>query len=314
MENLPLLNEELYQKEDLLKIPAFFKTFFFKILCLVLLILLTYFFFVSPPKAFPAGNIVNVKEGASLRSVSQKLKNENIIRSTIFFEAFIVMYGGEKHIIPTDYFFESKLPAFEVARRILKGEHHLSPIKVTIPEGFNNIEIAESFASKLPKFNKDKFLSETKEKEGYLFPDTYFFFTTDDEVDVIKSMSNNFEKRISEVRTKIAASGKTEKSILTMASIIEREAKGDGDRGFISGILWKRFEIGMPLQADAAPITYKEKGLPASPIGNPGLEAINAAISPEKSSYLYYLHDKEGNIHYAKNFEEHKANKLKYLK
>lgn len=314
MENFTSPNQELYTKEDSLKIPAFFRTYIFKIICLVVLIFLAYFLFISPPKAFPAGSIVNIKEGASLRSVSQKLKNENIIRSTVFFEAFIVIYGGEKHIIPTDYFFESKLPAFEIARRILKGEHHLAPIKVTIPEGFNNIEIAESFSAKLPKFDKGKFLTAVKEKEGYLFPDTYFFFTTDDEANVIKSMTNNFEKKMLEVRPKIATSGKTEKSILVMASIIEREAKGDGDRGFISGILWKRFDIGMPLQADAAPITYKEKGLPASPIGNPGLEAINAAISPEKSSYLYYLHDKEGVIHYAKNFQEHRANILKYLK
>ena len=70
----------------------------------------------------------------------------------------------------------------------------------------------------------------------------------------------------------------------------------------------------MPLQTDAAPETYKVKGLPKNPISNPGLEAINSAINPQNSSYLYYLHDKDGNIHYAKNFEEHKANKLKYLK
>ena len=99
-----------------------------------------------------------------------------------------------------------------------------------------------------------------------------------------------------------------------MASIIEREAKGDSDRGYISGILWNRINKNMPLQVDAALKTYKTKGLPEQPICNPGLEAIKAAIHPVLSNYLYYLHDKNGVIHYAKTFEEHKKNKLKYLK
>ena len=99
-----------------------------------------------------------------------------------------------------------------------------------------------------------------------------------------------------------------------MASIIERESKGDVDRRVISGILWKRIKIGMPLQVDAAPDTYKTKGLPKSPIGNPGILAIQAAIHPTRSPYLYYLHDKNGNIYYAKTFLEHKQNIARYLK
>lgn len=281
---------------------------------LIVFLALFYFLFFSAPGELKTGAIINIEEGVSLRSVSLMLKNEKIIRSTIAFEAFVILYGGEKHIIPTDYFFERPLPVFEIARRITKGEHHLAPIKVTIPEGFNNSEIAENFILKLKNFDRNKFLLDAEAKEGYLFPDTYFFLTTDDEKDVLRSMSNNFEKKILSIRPKIISSGKTEKDIIVMASIIEREAKGDGDRGFISGILWKRLAIGMPLQADAAPETYERKGLPKSPIGNSGLEAINSALYPEKSDFLYYLHDKEGNIHYAKNFSEHTANIKKYLK
>ena len=278
------------------------------IFCIVL-----FFFLLNAPVDFPAGTVISIEEGANLHKVAQKLKNENIIRSTIIFEAFVIIDGGEKHIIPTDYLFEEKLPVFEVARRLTKGEHHLPLAKVTIPEGFNNIEIAETFILKLSRFDKNKFLLDAKNKEGYLFPDTYFFNTIDDEEDVFKSMGNNFEKKILPIRPKIISSGKTEKEIIIMASVIEREAKGDADRGFISGILWRRLQIGIPLQVDAAPETYKTKGLPENPIGNPGLEAINSAIYPEKSNYLYYLHDKDGNIHYARTFEEHKVNKLKYL-
>ena len=127
-------------------------------------------------------------------------------------------------------------------------------------------------------------------------------------------MSNNFDKKTFSIFSKIISFGKSESDIVIMASIIEREAKGDSDRGIISGILWNRIRNGMPLQVDAAPETYKTKGLPKNPICNPGLEAIKAAMYPQNSSYFYYLHDKNGVIHYARTFEEHKQNKLKYLK
>jgi len=216
-------------------------------------------------------------------------------------------------VVEADYYFENKLPVYEIARRVSRGEHHMAPVVATIPEGFNRNQIAEVFASKLMNFNKDRFLSATKGLEGYLFPDTYFFLNTDDDATVLSSMKDNFSKKIATVYSDIMSSHKIEREIIIMASLIEAEAKGDADRGFISGILWKRLSIGMPLQVDSAPETYKTKGLPKNPIGNPGLRAIMAAIYPQKSPYLYYLHDKNGNIHYARTFAEHVQNKFKYL-
>ncbi len=275
---------------------------------------LAFLFFLNAPVDFPIDSIFKIEPGMSLRSVSYKLKEENVIRSRSVFEVFIIIYGGDKKIISADYQFEKSLPVYEVARRIARGERHIAPVTVTIPEGFNNYEISEIFSLKLQNFNKDNFISLVDGKEGYLFPDTYFFFSTDGETEVIKSMTENFNKKIEIIRKDIASSNRGEKEIIIMASIIEKEAKGDTDRGFISGILWKRLAIGMPLQVDAVLETYKTKGLPKDPAGNPGLEAIKASIYPQSSPYLYYLHDKDGNIYYAKNFEEHKLNKEKYLK
>ncbi len=273
-----------------------------------------YYFFLSAPSAFPEGSIINIEQGSSLRSVSFKLERAGVIRSRTAFEAFAIMYGGEKRLIPADYFFEESLPVFEVARRVAKGERNLAPLKVTIPEGFTLEEMANAFSFKLTAFDKANFLAQAKFKEGYLFPDTYFFFTTDTEKEVLKLMTENFEKKIKALRPDITATGKSEKDIIIMASIIEKEAKGDEDRGFISGILWNRLKINMALQVDAAPVTYKTRGLPEHPIASPGLESINAAIFPKASKYLYYLHDKQGNIHYASSFDEHKQNISKYLK
>ncbi|OGI58151.1 hypothetical protein A3C60_01375 [Candidatus Nomurabacteria bacterium RIFCSPHIGHO2_02_FULL_37_45] len=290
------------------------KKIVFYALYLVTFLFFVFFFFLSAPADFIPRTVIRIEQGTSLRGVSLQLKREYIIRSSLAFEAFVIIYGGEKHIMSADYLFENKLPVFEIARRISKGEHHMPLITVTIPEGFDTTQIGEIFTSKLVNFDKTKFLSKAKKLEGYLFPDTYFFFTTNNEENVIKSMSENFNKKIKSLMPEITKLDKTEKEIIIMASIIEREAKGDADRGFISGILWKRLVLGMALQVDAAPETYETRGLPKSPIGNPGLEALQAAINPEKSSYLYYLHDKSGNIHYAKNFVEHQVNIKKYLK
>src|SRR3989338_6344627 len=92
---------------------------------------LVYIFTFSAPKNFPKGAVFNIEQGASLRSVSFNLKKTNIIRSRILFEAFVIIYGGDKHVISADYLFENKIPVFEAARRISRGERHLAPVKIT---------------------------------------------------------------------------------------------------------------------------------------------------------------------------------------
>ena len=314
MENSFLPNEPQISTGDIAKLSFLNKKVKVYLSVGLGVLLLLYVLLLSAPGNFPIKSIVEVKEKASLRSVSLDLKNKDIIRSRIIFEALVIMYGGEKHIISGDYFFENEASVFEVARRVSKGDRRLTALKITIPEGFDVKQIADLFNSKLVNFNEEIFLQQVEEKEGYLFPDTYFFFSTQTEQDVLKSLSDNFNKKIANLRLKISASGKTENEILTMASIVEREAKGDQDRELIAGILWKRLKIGMPLQVDAAPITYREKGLPDKPIANPGILAIQAALEPKSSPYLYYIHDKSGNIHYAKSFDEHRINIEKYLK
>ncbi|MFA4975543.1 MAG: endolytic transglycosylase MltG [Candidatus Paceibacterota bacterium] len=282
------------------------------IIVLIIIFLLVFSLFFNAPDNFPINIILNIKEGSSLRSVSKYLEENHVIRSRVFFETFVIIFEGEK-VVSGDYLFDNKISVFEVARRISRGDRHLAPIKVTIPEGFNVSEISKVFASKLPNFDADNFILGATEKEGYLFPDTYFFLTTSTEISVIKSMNDNFEKKILPIQSEIISSGKNEKDIIIMASLIEEESKGDIDRKIISGILWRRISIGMPLQVDADMSTYKTKGLPKNPISNPGMKAIEASIYPKKSLYLYYLHDKDGNIHYARTFEEHKLNKQRYL-
>ncbi len=290
---------------------------------------------MRPPAQFPEKIIFQIKSGSTLNDIARELKTEHLIRSSSLFQFLVILFADENKIVSGDYLFDAKIPLNKVADRVINGKYGIAPVKITIPEGFNIIEIADVYYSNLRDFNKDAFLELVKEKEGYLFPDTYLFFPNTTHDVVIEKMSENFNNKINPLMEKIEQSGKTLAQIITMASIIEKEST-DGDRNAISGILWKRIKRNMPLQVDASFIyllgkgsseltmedlnfnspynTYRNLGLPPGPIGNPGLASILAALEPEESPYFYYLHDKDGIIHYAKTFEEHKVNKQRYLK
>ncbi len=170
------------------------------------------------------------------------------------------------------------------------------------------------------------------EKEGYLFPDTYFFFPSATTDIVTKTLEDNFVQKTKEFRD---LSKDDFARMIILASIVEKEAAGDQDREIIAGIYSNRLRLGMPLGADAtlsfitckasseltvtdlkidSPYnTYTHKGLPPAPISNPGILSIRAAAHPATTPYLYYLHDKNGVIHYAMTLAEHDRNIAKYL-
>src|SRR3989344_2501000 len=298
-------------------------------------LLVLYFFIVSAPIKFPVGKIQTITEGTGLHKISLDLKENKIIRSRFSFELFVIMMGGRRGVLAGSYFFEKKLNALEVAWRLVRWQHNLAPVKITFPEGISTRDMAMLFTKELKDFNQEKFLKLALPKEGYLFPDTYYFFLDSKPEDVIGALHGNFEFKTKDLAEAIKKSGHTLDEIVTMASIIERESFDSDELQIVSGILWKRIKIGMPLQVDASFLyingkasleltrddlkidsaynTYRNKGLPPGPIGNPGLDAIIAAIFPKESPYLYYLHDKNGKVYFSKTFQEHVSNKKKYL-
>lgn len=293
-------------------------------------------FLLMPPFNFPNDKIINIKNGDSLRTVSALLKDANIIRSPYYFEFCAKVVGGAKPIVAGGYFFKEPISACRVAIRIARGISGIPEVKITIPEGMSNIQIAATLVKNIPKFNSAFFVEDAVAEEGFLFPDTYFFPGNVKPQVVVYAMIDNFNKKIKVLNSEISGSGHSLREIVIMASILEKEATNEEDKAIVSGILWKRISIGMPLQVDASFLyllgkkssevtvsdmqiksgynTYTNKGLPTGPIGNPGLIAIKAALHPTLSEYLYYLSDDDGVMHYAKTFEGHKANKLKYLK
>lgn len=285
------------------------------------LFLLLFIFFISftrTPENFPVNEIISIEKGDNLKEISLKLKEKNFIKSDFIFEIFVIFYGGEKKIIPGNYFFENPTSASDIAKTILIRDKRFSDIKVTIREGLNNEEIASLLSKKLTSFNKDKFLILVKDKQGYLFPDTYFFPISYREDEVIDVLLKNFERKVLPLFLNSVLSKYDQdlflKDTLIFASILEKEAKGDNDRELISGILRRRLSIGMPLQVDAVTETYDKKGLPERPIANPGIKAIQAILHPKSSNFLYYLHSKDGQVYFAKTYKEHLSNINNYLR
>ncbi len=257
------------------------------------------------------GKIITIPEGTGLRGISSLLKNEDVIRSQLWFQAFSVLLGGERRMKAGEYSFSGWDPVPWVVWRITRGDRNIDTVKVTVPEGFTVEKISNLFDERFPFF--DNKLFERTAPEGYLFPDTYFMLVTATATSTIKVMHDNFVRKIFDLMPEVEHSGKSLENIITMASLIEAETKTQKDREMASDVLWKRLKLGMPLQVDSEMGTYEFAGLPSKPINNPGLASIKAAIHPTTTPYLYFLTGKDGNMHYAKTFDEHKANIAKYL-
>lgn len=172
--------------------------------------------------------------------------------------------------------------------------------------------------------------------EGYLFPDTYRFFPNAGAEEIVRRMLANFDSKLTEgMRRDLETRGHTIHEVVTMASIVEREVRTAVDRPLVADLFWRRLNAGIALQADSTVNyvtgksdpsvlntdrdidslwnTYEYPGLPPSPISNPGLAALDAAVYPEPNDAWYFLTDAEGVVHYASTNNEHNQNRALYL-
>jgi UPF0755 protein len=288
-----------------------------------------------------------ISKGSSATQIANKLKEIGLIKSPLAFRIYVQITNQAGKIPSGEYRLSSNLSLFNLVSQLIKGP---TGVWVTIPEGLRREEIANEFTAALGQDNQftQEFLNLSKGQEGFLFPDTYLFLKNASPSAVVNKMTATFDKRVdSKMKDDIKASGRSLAEVINLASLVERETKTDEERPVVAGVLLKRIEIGMPLQVDATVQyaiansklqipnyklenwwvettiedrkinskynTYKYAGLPPTPIANPGLSSIKAAIYPQDSPYLYYLHDANGQIHYATTLEEHNVNIRKYI-
>lgn len=229
----------------------------------------------------------------------------------------------------------------------------VNTVKVTIPEGYTNEEIGQALQKSGLVTQKD-FINETEnwtdnnlwflkglpndkhKLDGFLFPATYVFSKNASSKTIINKMLKTFEMKIEPNKNDISKNKLNIRNILITASLVEKEAAKDVDRPKIAGVIYNRLDKKMPLQIDATILyvighkdklynkdlkvkspynTYLNKGLPPSPICNPGIKSINAAINPANTDYIYYVLNSKTNEHiFSKTYAEHIKNVSLYIK
>lgn len=300
---------------------------------IILLAILAGLYFVLVPRPLSQPAVISVRPGESIKQIAAELDDAGIIRSRTLFTLLIQI--SDNPIVATgDYLFESAQSVFTVANRFKTAQYGLPVVQVTLNEGMTAREMADKIAGSFPQFDKEVFIKIALPFEGYLFPDTYAFNENATAEEIFKKLRSNFDKKIASIQPLIDQSLYSLEQIVTMASIVEKEATRDS-RDEVANILWNRFEIGMALQVDASFVygigkatadlttadlekdgpynTYKNVGLTPTPISNPGLESIKAAANPQSTDMLYFLTGRDGNMYYAKTFEGHKRNRALYL-
>src|SRR3989344_6373852 len=157
-----------------------------------------YYFFVSPPAEFPANSMHSIPGKSTLSKIADEAKKNHIIKSSLMLKVLTILFSGNKGVISGDYVLNKKENVFEITQRFTEGDFRLSAVKITVPEGFSVYDIAELLSKKddLRNFNKEDFISLAKDKEGYLYPDTYFFLPNIKAKQIIETMMDNFTKKV----------------------------------------------------------------------------------------------------------------------
>ncbi|MEA3295910.1 MAG: endolytic transglycosylase MltG [Patescibacteria group bacterium] len=314
-----------------------------------------------------SNGIFEIQQGENLITIAENLKAQGYIQSEFPFYAYVALKQKQKELKSGVYFFSSDDTFISIAEKIINGDTYT--IKITIPEGFNLKQIQERLINPTNMgFNREELLDHSLDRvlnkedlkefkikdfknefdflasapdnadlQGFLFPDTYYFYPRRDTKQIINIFLNNFDKKMrSEIRQEIKNQNKTIFDTITMASLLEKEVRSLEDKKIVSGILWKRLKINMPLQICATIVfitdkksvgvsiddtkidspynTYKYRGLPIGPICSPGIDSIKATLYPEHSEYLYYLSTPDKKTIFSKTLKEHNIAKAKYLK
>jgi UPF0755 protein len=290
---------------------------------------------------------VEIKVGMNNNQIASLLLEKRAIRSKPFFAMMAKLTGKSVKLKAGEYEIDASNTSWTILKRVVDGKSVLH--KVTVPEGFSVAQIARLIASKglsdeqsllmaarAPEL-LNKFGIKGRDAEGYMMPETYSFRKDSSADEIVNKMVSLFFTKVKPIVAKYQAGSKqTLHEILTLASIIEKEAANQDEFPIVSAVFHNRLHRGMLLQADPTVIyatpdydgtihkkdlsidspynTYKYYGLPPGPIANPSLRAIEAAYAPKKVKFLYFVAMGKGKGHYfSSSLKEHNKAVKKYI-
>jgi UPF0755 protein len=318
-------------------------------IALSLLFLLTRFglFLANPPGTGKKVQILDFGQGQPLKKFALTLEKQKIVSNAGLFLLYARLRGDDGRVKAGYYQFNDGMKPAEILRRMVAGDVYV--LRFAVPEGYSIYQIAELLAARR-LFDRDAFLRECfstpllrelgvsgKSVEGYLYPSTYDLTPNMTPAELIRLMTGQFGKVYDrEFGERAKSAGMTKREIIILASMIEKEAVRPEERPLIASVFHNRLSRGMPLQSDPTAVygvrafagnvskqdisratsynTYLISGLPPGPIGNPGSGAIEAAINPAMTRYLYFVARKDGSHHFSATLDEHNNAVRKYLK
>ena len=352
-EFLFLTKEEVSIEERIFRRPKLSKNFTFFAILFILVIITPvilnkfYNYELEPvaPNSKATAKLFVVTPSEPLVTIAQNLKKENLIKNAFAFRLLVAQMGISKNVQAGDFRLSAAMSAREIARELTHGA---IDIWITLPEGMRIEEQAARIEEKLKfgsnnlyRFDKNEYIKIAH--EGYMFPDTYLIPKDATAQQVADRLRETFDQKVDKAILESAQKlNLTAEDVITLASLLEKEAKTDEEKPLIAGILLNRLNLGIALQVDATVSyakgynsaqntwwgqvttddyksvkskynTYLYPGLPQGPIASPGLSSIRAAANPKETDYLYYLHESNGNIHYARTIEEHNRNIKEFL-
>jgi peptidoglycan lytic transglycosylase G len=281
---------------------------------------------------------VVVAEGSTLDDTAVLLRENGVVRFPLLFVSVARLLGQERSIRAGEYRFHTSMSPYQILQMLCRGTVLLH--RVTIPEGLTAKQIAiilerEGFASREETLaaSRDKVFVgslglEGDSLEGYLFPDTYRFALGLTPQQVLTAMVQRFRAVYGpEMRAREAEQGWGLDQVVTLASLVEKEASRKEEKPLVASVLVNRLQRGMPLQCDPTVIygledfdgdlkrehlrtpnpynSYLNKGLPPGPICNPGLDSLKAALYPADTPYLYFVSRNDGSHAFSATLEEH---------
>jgi UPF0755 protein len=298
---------------------------------------LTAYLVFSPTAAFAPPRVVSIHKGDSMTAAARKLAQAGVVQSEVAFALYAKVTGRAKRVKPGDYAFKGGEAMPDVLTHLVNGDFMV--VTITIPEGITVRQIGERFAAAGLLCEND---FDTAARtgpivsalglgplgaEGFLFPATYRFspLTSTDHI-LTAMLGRFFEALTPDVEQRLFDLNLSAREMVTMASIIEKEAHSPDERPIIASVFYNRLRLGMPLQSDptaqynlsgeseraAAAVripsafnTYEIAGLPPGPIANPGLPSMRAALYPAHTDYLYFVARNDGTHIFSRSFAEH---------
>lgn len=303
--------------------------------------------FLEPVHPYPPfSKELVIERGVSTAQIASLLEEERIIHSALFFNLFVRLTGEDPYLQAGTYHFRSDMPLVEIVQVLSTGR--VITDVITVPEGFTLQEVGLLLKEELGLCLEEypSILDEVLEKyptisnayrvtphfhplEGYLFPDTYTYGRGLSPRTLITTMVERFFFKVNRYTMADRAEelGFTLHEIVTIASMIEKEARWEEERYLISGVIHNRLQRNMLLQVDATILyvlperkevvlyrdlevvsaynSYQYQGLPPGPISSPGLSSLQAALYPQSSDYYYYVARRDGYHIFSRTYQEH---------